>query len=67
MVKTLKLEEKIKESGLKKAYIAKQLGMSPFTLTRKINNRAKFDIEEASLIAKLLNLTANEVQQIFLS
>ena len=57
MTNTKLLEKRIKDSGLKKSYIAKVLGISPKTLTHKINNRTGFYGCEISAMCKLLGIT----------
>lgn len=53
MTNTALLEKKIAESGLKKSYIAKAIGLSPYGLSLKIKNSNEF---KASEIIKLCNL-----------
>lgn len=53
MTNTELLEEKIMKSGLKKSYIAKTIGLTPYGLTLKVRNINEF---KASEIEKLCNL-----------
>lgn len=66
MTKTITLENKIKECGYKKCYIAAQLGISSYSLARKINNKSPFTADEVASLAKVLRLTSAETIDIFL-
>ena len=58
MTNTALLETKINESGLKKSYIAKAIGLSPYGLTLKIRNINEFkasEIEKMCVILKIDN------------
>lgn len=57
MVKTQELEEIIKSSGLKKKYIANQLGVTVYGLSLKINNIHEFKLSEFVKICDILNIT----------
>ena len=65
MVNTDKLEQKIKESGYRKQYIAEQLGISIQALRMKITNVSEFLCSEATVLMKLLKLTPEETIEIF--
>lgn len=45
----------VKKKGLKKTYIAKQIGISPQTLNTKIHH-GRFDADLAFKVAKILNV-----------
>lgn len=47
--------------------IAKVLGLSLPSVSKKINGVTKFSIEEIKKLRKYLNLTTEEVEEIFLS
>lgn len=66
MTKTITLETKIKECGYKKCFIAAQLGISSYSLARKINNKSPFTADEVARLAKVLRLTGTEILDIFL-
>jgi len=53
---TKKLEQRIQQSGLKKSYIAKVLGIDPKTLKNKINGRTEFKESEMDAMWKLLGI-----------
>lgn len=67
MTDTEALVALIEKSGLKYKYIASQLGISYFSLNRKINNATEFKTSEVSKLCELLNIdSAKEKEQIFL-
>lgn len=47
--------------------MAKVLGMSLVSVSKKINGVIKFNLEEVKKIKEYLNLTDEEINQIFLS
>lgn len=66
MTNTLELERLIKESGLKKGYIAEALGISRFALNNKIKNISVFTATEISLLCDLLKIKSlKEKDKIF--
>ena len=61
------LEEKIKQSGLKKAYIAEKIGVSPNTFTALLNNKTEFKARQIRDICLVLGIKDNtEIMSIFL-
>lgn len=56
MTNTDLLEEKIVQSGLKKSYIAKSIGLSPYGLTLKIQNVNEFKASEIEKLCILLGI-----------
>ena len=60
MTNTALLEEKISESGLKKSYIAKSIGLTPYGLTLKIRNVNEFKASEIDKICILLGIDSPE-------
>ena len=60
MTNTALLETKINESGLKKSYIAKSMGLSPYGLTLKIRNINEFKASEIDKICSLLGIDSPE-------
>ena len=65
MTNTSLLEQKIDESGYKKGYIAKQIGISAYALAMKINNESEFKAKEITIISKLLKLDLATKDAIF--
>lgn len=59
------LEEAILKSGLKKSYIAEQLDLSAYGLSRKINGDSEFKASEIYILSGILNLNAKERDEIF--
>ena len=57
MTDTALLEKKIAESGLKKSYIAKALGLSPYGLSLKIRNTNEFKASEIAKICEILDIS----------
>lgn len=66
MVNTKTLNDTIKVMGIKKEAIAKALGISPNSLTNKINGKVDFKSREIAIIRDLLRLTNEDVSHIFL-
>lgn len=58
MTDTKELERLIEDSGLKKSYIAKAIGLSRQGLANKIQNRSPFTSTEISCLCKVLNITS---------
>lgn len=58
MTDTKGLEQLIKDSGLKKSYIAKTIGLSRQALANKIQNKSPFTSTEISRLCKLLDITS---------
>lgn len=56
MTNTALLEHKIIKSGLKKSYIAKAIGLSPYGLTLKIRNINEFKASEIEKLCILLGI-----------
>lgn len=67
MVDTERLEKIINESGLKKKYIAAELGLSPWGLTRKIRNCSEFLASEVNALCKVLHISKRVKEEIFFS
>lgn len=56
-VNTQLLEDRIKESGLKKSYLASKLGISVQNLKLKCDNKSDFRLSEANMLCQELNIT----------
>lgn len=65
MTDTLKLRKRIKDSGFRLGFVAKMLGISTYTLQRKLDNDSEFKISEVDALSKLLGLTPNEKNDLF--
>ena len=62
---TKRLLEIIEASGLKKKYIAHELGLTPYGLQKKIENDTEFKASEIIALAKLLHLNDRMMKAIF--
>lgn len=66
MTDTKRLNYLIEQSGYKKAWIAKQLGLSPYGLQKKIENKTEFKAGEIKRLCVLLKITSlRERDEIF--
>ena len=59
------LEAKIEASGLKRAFVAEQLGVSGQTLRSKLQGAFEFKASEIKTLTDLLRLTKTEMEHIF--
>lgn len=57
MTNTELLEQCIADAGLKKNYIAQELGLSPYGLSNKINNRNEFKTSEIEKLCDILHIS----------
>ena len=57
MTNTAELEQLIKESGLKKSYIAKTIGLSRQGFKNKCENRSPFTSKEIAGLCDILNIS----------
>ncbi|MDR0925099.1 MAG: hypothetical protein LBN31_12210 [Hungatella sp.] len=58
MTDTVRLNDVIKKSGLKKRWIAAELGLSSYGFWRKINNENQFKAGEIKELCRLLKITS---------
>lgn len=66
MTNTKELLSLIKNSGLKKGYIAEQLKITTYGLQKKIQNDSEFKSSEIAIMCELLNITSlKEKERIF--
>lgn len=66
MANLIVLKDKVKESGLKKSYIAERLGITRQSFSNKLNGVSDFKIEEMSNMCEVLDLSEEERDNIFL-
>lgn len=67
MTNTKRLNEIIKQSGLKKKYLAEQIGRTPYGLALKIDGTNEFTAQEIKKLCEILMITdPNEILEIFL-
>lgn len=57
MTNTLKLKALLIETGYTQEKLALKLGISVYSLHRKINNKAEFKVSEIQKISNLLGIT----------
>ena len=66
MTNTTLLEKYIDESGLKRSYIAKVIGITAYSLAKKIRNESEFKASEINGLCNLLKIdSAEDKEQIF--
>lgn len=65
MVDTKKLNNLIKDAGLRKDYIANALHITKQSLSNKINNKTEFKMDEISVIREMLHLDSDMMVEVF--
>ena len=65
MTNTKKLRARIKDRGLLYGYLAQQLGITPYCLSQKIDNKTEFRASEIHKLAQLLDMTLDEKEAFF--
>lgn len=66
MTNTQALETIIRESGLKKSYIADALNITGYALAKKIRNESEFKASEIDKLCQILKIVDfDEVKRIF--
>ena len=66
MTNTMLLNKKIDESGYKRIYIAKAIGLkSAYGLAKKIRNETEFKASEINALCELLKIDSEEKEAIF--
>lgn len=65
MTNTSALREAIKRKGMKYGHIAREMGLSPYGLQRKIENDNQFKVSEVCKLSNLLDLNPEERDAIF--
>ena len=65
MTNTPLLEKLVDESGYKRSYLAKCLGITSYTLAMKINNKSEFKPSEIDILCELLNIDVDKRMAIF--
>ena len=65
MVDTKKLNNLIKDAGLRKDSIANALRITKQSLSNKINNRTEFKMDEVSVIREMLHLDSDMMVTVF--
>lgn len=57
MTNTALLEKAIKDSGLKKLFLAEKIGLTPAGFYNCLNNRAEFKASQINTLCDLLGIT----------
>lgn len=65
MIDTVRLEAAIKRKGMKKKFVAEQLGISAYGFSRKLMGRNEFTASEIAVLSDVLGLTRAERDSIF--
>ena len=65
MTNTSLLEQYIKNSGYKKGFIAKQLGITGYGFALKVKNKSEFKANEITELCRLLKIGAKDKEAIF--
>ncbi len=65
MTNTKMLRDIIKRKGVKYCHIANELGITPYSLQKKIDGITDFKGQEIAKISKLLQLNTEEMNGIF--
>lgn len=63
MTNTVLLEQKISQSGYKKSYIAKVIGLTAYSLAKKVRNESEFKAKEINLLCDLLSIDSLEEKE----
>ena len=66
MVNVDLLDKAIAKSGLKRKYIAKEMGLTVATFNNKSKNRSSFKVQEIPKLCKILGISNKERDNIFL-
>ena len=59
------LNSKIENSGMKKVFLAKQLGISPQAFHMKTIGKNEFNSNQIQILCKVLGITPKEMKAIF--
>jgi hypothetical protein len=65
MTDTALLRSRIKDAGFKLSWIADQLGITTYSLQKKLDNDSQFRAKEIKLLSDLLQLSPDETTSIF--
>lgn len=64
-INTIRLQNRIKEKGYKKDYVAIKIGVSRASLLNKISGRTEFTLKEARKLALLLGVEDMDLYDFF--
>lgn len=63
MTNTEELLKLIDKSGLRKGYIASQLGLTTYGFQKKVDNRSQFKAEEIKILCAILKISSLEKKE----
>lgn len=63
MTNTKLLEDKIRQSGLKKGYLAERLGISRTTLCTLLRNESEFKTSQIKILCDVLDIKDDETMK----
>jgi hypothetical protein len=66
MINSAKLREIIKKKGLKYGFIANELGITCYSLKKKIDNETDFKMSEVQELCNILKVNNKLLKEIFL-
>lgn len=65
MTNTKLLKQKINDSGYKLSFLARKIGITTYTLLKKIKNETEFKATEIKILGELLKINQEETMKIF--
>ena len=65
MTNTMLLRGRIKDSGYKMSFLAKQIDITPYSFQRKIDGLNEFTASEIKILCDILNISSLERDNIF--
>ena len=65
MVNCAALKKAIKDSGIKSKFIAEKIGISPNSLSRKVNGQSDFKLSEVDAMCDILSVDEQCKKNIF--
>lgn len=65
MTNSALFREAVAKAGIKYKFLAKTLGITPYGLQKKIENRSEFKASEIYLVSETLNLSEADRNSIF--
>lgn len=63
MTNTVLLNEIIQRSGLKKAYLAEKVGLTPVGFSNCLNGKAEFKASQIAILCDLLDIRSLELKE----
>ncbi len=60
-----KIKTKLFEKGVTYSEASQKIGISKYSFAKKVNGKSKFSVDEADKLSKLLELSNDEIVNIF--